>query len=276
MPQIAATAGERSNDIGMTQAVMEEQLHRLAPFHHAVDLPYGLRTYVPEASRQERERTRLQSLMDHGWPSLLAACGGSLRGLRVLDVACNCGGFSVAAARSGADQVLGFDVEPHYVAQANFIKDALELKNVDFQVMRLDDLDSKLHGSFDVAFCFGILYHLEDPVGGLKKIADVTDKLIMIDTTLMRVPYINFLLRHPLWHMRVVPAVGDEAKNISTSRWRKRDHLQFSPNARAVKDLLRYVGFGDVVQVRPEAKNLEKRYYKGTRATFIAKRAEDD
>jgi SAM-dependent methyltransferase len=276
MPQVAEAARGRGDDIGMTKAKMEDELRRLAPFHHAVDLPHGLRTYVPEASRQERERTRLRSLIEHGWPSLLAACGGSLRGLRVLDVACNCGGFSVAAAQSGADQVVGFDVEPHYVEQANFIKNALGLDNVNFHVMGLDDLDFKIHGSFDVAFCFGILYHLEDPVRGLKKIADVTDKLIVVDTTLMRVPYINSLLRQPLWHMRVVPAVDEGAKNISTSRWRKRAHCQFSPNARAVKDLLRYVGFGDVEQLRPKAKNLERRYYKGTRATFIARRREDD
>lgn len=269
---IDSSAAEIDEECGVSKVELEQELRRLAPFHHDIALPYGLRTYLPEASRQERERTRMRSFVDHAWPALLDGCGGSLQGLRVLDVACNCGGFSVQAARDGADYVLGFDVEDHYLEQANLIKRALGLRNVDFRSLRLEELDASLHGRFDVAFCFGILYHLENPVLGMQKLAAVTDKLIVVDTTLMRVPYLNSLLRQPLWHMRVVPAVREDAKNISTSRWRKREHCQFSPNAVAVKELLRYVGFGDVTQVNPEASGLEKRYRNGTRATFVAKR----
>lgn len=154
----------RDQEGSMNKAELERELRRLAPFHHDIDLPYGLRTHLPEASRQERERTRMKTLVDHAWPALLDACGGSLKGLRVLDVACNCGGFSVQAVRSGADYVMGIDIADHYLEQAKLIKKALGFRNVDFQSLRLEDLDPEVHGRFDVAFCFGILYHLENPV----------------------------------------------------------------------------------------------------------------
>jgi tRNA (mo5U34)-methyltransferase len=103
---------------------MKNELRRLAPFHHDIELPYGLATYVPELSRRSIERTRLPNLLAHAWPPLLEMCGGTLKGRRVLDVACNCGGFSVEAARSGADFVLGTDVVDLYLEQARFVKAA--------------------------------------------------------------------------------------------------------------------------------------------------------
>jgi tRNA (mo5U34)-methyltransferase len=263
---------ERQPTARLTKSEIEEKLRQLAPFHHNIDLPYGLKTYLPEAARHDRERTRVQSFVEHAWPSILEACGGSLKGLRVLDLACNCGGFSVLAAQSGADYVLGVDVEPHYIEQAGFIKQALGIDNIHFEVRRIEELDPAVHGRFDVTFCFGILYHLQYPVWTMQQIAELTDKLIVVDTHLLRFPYINPFISSPLWDMRLVPAVDESARNITTSRWRKKMHCQMTPNVAAVKALLTSIGFGDVTYLKPKARNLEKRYYKGKRGTFIGRR----
>ena len=110
---------------------MEAQLAELAPFHHAIELPFGLSTYDAATARHDRERTRLRSLIDHLWPRMLEAHGGSLAGLRVLDIACNCGGFAIEAARAGAAEVVGIDVDPHYIRQAEFIRVQVELPDPD-------------------------------------------------------------------------------------------------------------------------------------------------
>jgi tRNA (mo5U34)-methyltransferase len=252
---------------------LQAAVERLAPFHHAIDLPYGLSTYLPAASRQDRERTRVQSLLDHAWPSIIAACGGSLAGKRVLDVACNCGGFSVHSARAGASYVLGIDIEPHYIEQANLVKEALNLQNLDIQRLDLMDLKPSKHGAFDLVLFFGILYHLENPVLSLKRVSAVASSVLVVDTTLMKVPIINSILdRWPMWHMRRVTGVDSTATNITTSRWRPKEFCQFSPNSRAVTNLLEYCGFTDVERLKPTAHGLEKRYYSGRRATFIAKK----
>lgn len=266
-----ASQAVTSNDgAAMSRAAIESELKRLAPFHHAIDLPHGLSTHLPEFSRQEREKTRLKTLIDHAWPSILEACGGSLKGKRVLDIACNCGGFAVTAAQAGADYVLGIDIEDHYLEQANFIRDALALDNLEYRKVHLEDLTPERVGRFDLILCFGILYHLENPVLSLKRIAGVADGVLVVDTTLMRIPVINNLLRRwPMWHMKCVPAVDDTAWNITTSRWRKAEFLQFYPNPAAVIELMRYVGFDGVRQLPATVKGLEPRYYGGTRATFI-------
>ena len=57
----------------------------------------------------------------HFMPYLLQALGGSLRGKRVLDIACNSGFWSIQCALLGAD-VVGFDARAELIEQANLIK----------------------------------------------------------------------------------------------------------------------------------------------------------
>ena len=73
-----------------------------------------------------------------------------------------------------------------------------------------------------------------------------------------------------MWHMRRVAGVDSKASNITTSRWRPEEFCQFSPNSRAVTSLLEYSGFTDIERLKPTVRGLEKRYYNGRRATFIA------
>ena len=56
--------------------------------------------------------------------------------------------------------VLGIDIVEHYIEQANFVKGALDLEQVEFKVMDIDSVDESIVGLFDITFCFGILYHL--------------------------------------------------------------------------------------------------------------------
>ena len=253
----------------MTKEELEAGVRALAPFHHAIDLPEGVSTFVPDMSRRPRERTRIDSLVRHAWPDLLAACGGSLEGKRVLDVACNCGGFSVEASRSGAARVLGIDVAEHYIRQAQFVQEALGLEGVEFRTQDLLDLDPERE-RFDVTFCFGILYHLENPILAMRRLAAVTEHAMLIDTAVLRHP---LLRRKPLWRMNFPPPATAASQDATTSLWRKHQRFcQFSPSARAVTELLQFLGFAHVTRLKPRVSGLEKRYYKGTRATFLAVR----
>jgi tRNA (mo5U34)-methyltransferase len=256
----------------MSRSEMEAQLAELAPFHHAIELPFGLSTYDAATARHDRERTRLRSLIDHLWPHMLEAHGGSLAGLRVLDIACNCGGFAIEAARAGAAEVVGIDVDPHYIRQAEFIRDALGYDNVSYRVARLEDLDVAETGSFDVVFFFGILYHLADPVGALTRISALARDMIAVDTSMLRFRYVDNLVKWPLWRMKVVPAMRDSDHDITTGRWRTAASAQFYPNQVAVRELLHFAGFDGVELLKPTSPNLERRYYQGKRATFVARK----
>jgi tRNA (mo5U34)-methyltransferase len=257
--------------MALTQEEVRDGIRDLAPFHHAIDLPYGLSTHVPELAERDLERTRIANLVKHLWPALLATCGGTLKGKRVLDIACNCGGFSVEAVKSGAEQVLGIDIVDRYVEQAKFIRDALGYEQLDFRKMDVGDLDAADVGMFDVTFCFGILYHLEDPVGTMRKISAVTKSVIAVDTGLYRLPGKpgeDLLDRHAVWQMNFPPP----EKSSTTNQWRHGAVCQLRPTAGAVVELLKFLGFSRVEFLEPKDQSLERRYLSRDRGTFIASR----
>ena len=152
----------------MTKQELQSQLEKLAPFHHNIELPYGLNT--EQYSLRPIDYTRSPSFISHAFPPLLNICGGTLKEQRVLDIGSNCGGFAFEAKKHGADYVLGIDSVDHYVAQAQFIKRVLELTRIDFKTMAADALDPSLTDLFDVTFCCGVLYHFENPVYTMKKL----------------------------------------------------------------------------------------------------------
>jgi tRNA (mo5U34)-methyltransferase len=258
--------------MAMSEEQLRGRIRELAPFHHAVELPYGLNTHLPEMAHRDVERTRVDSLMRHGWPQLLQACGGSFRGRRVLDIACNSGGFSVEAVKAGADYVLGIDIVDRYLEQAQFIKEALEYDNLEFRKIDVFDLAPEITGGpFDVVLCFGILYHLEDPIRGMKAMANLATHAMLVDSNLMRPRYgSRFFRDRPLWRMEVV-GVG-KTTNETTNLWRQGLSCQFSPTERAVLDLLGFLGFEHSRFLPPTESNLEPRYYKRSRGTFLGVR----
>jgi len=263
----------------LTEQEIRDEVHRLAPFHHKIDLPHGLSTHVPELSRRPIEFTRLDNLVKHAFPTLMQACGGSLQGKRVLDVACNCGGFSVKAAKYSAEYVLGIDLMDHYIEQANLIKNALELEQVEFKTMSVENLDESVVGLFDVTFCFGILYHFENPILAMKRLASVTKGMMLIDTTVIPTksyinrfirPFIKDFINKPLWEMGFPGISKKDAKSASTSLWRaEKSVAELIPNEEAVVELLKFLGFSQVGKIAPK-EGLEQRYYNGLRATFLA------
>ncbi len=137
--------------------------------------------------------------------------------------------------------------------------------------MTIEDLSRDNVGRFDVALCFGILYHLEDPVRAMKGLASVTRRVMVVDTDVVRLGgVLPFVRSEPLWLMSVVQPGGSEEE--TTNLWRQGASCQFRPTAQAVEKLLWFLGFGEVRRLKPTEKGLERRYYKGTRATFIAVR----
>jgi tRNA (mo5U34)-methyltransferase len=251
--------------VPLSQPELEAEVRRLGPFHHGVDLPHGVSTQSRETIRGKGEFNRMRDLQVGAWPTIVEHFGGSLAGQRVLDVGCNCGGFSVRAARDGAEYVLGVDVVDRYIEQAGFIKRALELDALDFRVLGIEDIDRDQLGSFDVTLFFGLLFHLENPVPAMRRLASVTDRMMVVDTNIDKG-------RRPLWRMKVVGAPNPD--NPSTSLWRPEEGaIQLMPTQSALERLLNFLGFATVTRLEPHP-DQARRYHNGTRATFVALRAD--
>jgi SAM-dependent methyltransferase len=110
---------------------------------------------------------------------------GGLAGRSVLDCACNCGGYLFWSKELGAGRCFGFDVRSHWIDQAEFLRrHRLGPGDVELAVSDLYDVPKLGLEPFDVTIFKGILYHLPDPVTGLKIAADLTREVMIVNTAL--------------------------------------------------------------------------------------------
>jgi tRNA (mo5U34)-methyltransferase len=102
----------------------------------------------------------------------------SLDGKSFLDVGCWGGGFCYEAACRGADKVLGID----YVPSFNWETNAQE--EIDFLIMDVFSPNFLALPIFDVVLCLGVLYHVSDPVGLLRRLHMKTKELLVLETVI--------------------------------------------------------------------------------------------
>jgi len=142
---------------------------------HNIRLAEGLYTISAEPTGDEVKLRRVTQLA-------LDVCGGSLGGVRVLDLACLEGMYALEFARRGAE-VVAIEGREANIEKARFAARTLELE-VDFQLGDVRDLTSERHGTFDVVLALGILYHLDAPdlfsLAG--RIAGVCRRALILDT----------------------------------------------------------------------------------------------
>lgn len=252
-----------------TKQEIISEINRLAPFHHRIALPHGLNTCDPNLSHKKIQYNRLNSLVKRAFPLLLEIYGGTLKGKRILDVACNCGGFSIEAAKLGADYVLGIDIVEHYIKQANFIKSVLNFNQIDFKCMDMNDMTPSTMGKFDITFCFGILYHMDNPILSMQRLSSVTKHIMLVDTSIMHKK--SFFKQKPMWLMKFPSEYNSNTKTSTTAHWRESKKVaQLKPNETAVVELLRFLGFSTITKVKPKFTDLERRYLSGSRVTYLA------
>jgi tRNA (mo5U34)-methyltransferase len=160
---------------------------RLAPWHLLVEI-------TPEVSTRDfadapypesfgwvnliDPRERFTATLEKIYPDRLA-------GRSVLDCACNCGGFLFWARELGAGPCDGIDVRPHWIEQAQFLSANRTAASDDmrFETRDVYDLADSGLEPFDVVLFNGILYHLPDPIAGLKIAAELTRELLIINTS---------------------------------------------------------------------------------------------
>lgn len=104
---------------------------------------------------------------------------GDKRHLRLADLGCLEGGYSVEFARMGL-QVLGIEVREKNIVACNYVKSHTNLPNLEF--VKDNALKIAKYGFFDVVFCCGLLYHFDMPKHFLETLSTVTTKLVILQT----------------------------------------------------------------------------------------------
>jgi tRNA (mo5U34)-methyltransferase len=206
------------------QARLAERVASLR-WYHRIPLPGGIVT--PGVSDAYRVVSRLR-------------LPESLAGRAVLDVGAWDGYYSFACAQRGARRVLATDSfawsGESWGSKDGFLlaREALGLGDVvDDQFIDVMDLSPEtLDGTFDVVLFLGVLYHLRDPITALERVASVCEDLLIVETELA----LHWL---PWPAARVYP---ERELNNDDTNW-------YAYNVRALKGLLRRVGFDDLAVV---------------------------
>ncbi len=218
-------------------------------------------------------------LLDQEWNELGIP---PLRGKTVLDIGAWDGYFSFRAEREGAARVVALDhyvwctrlveqqayyrrtretgeeyVAPHLnpamwdsralPGRAGFdlarsrLGSQVEAAVVDFAN---DDLSGL--GIFDVVIFAGVLYHLEDPMGAMRRLASLTNEVAIIRTVAVHVPRVS----SAMWEFYP----GAELEGDSSNWW--------APNRSALEGAVIAAGFRDFVShsVTPTGEDAVARY----------------
>jgi SAM-dependent methyltransferase len=108
----------------------------------------------------------------------LAGLGLPLEGKTVLDVGCGVGHLAQFFVRRNC-KVTCVDGRPENVASLRQRYPGIEAHVADVQRDPLGRF-----GTFDVVLCYGLLYHLEDPLGGLRNVASAVKDLLLLETVI--------------------------------------------------------------------------------------------
>ncbi len=91
-----------------------------------------------------------------------------LKGSRIADIGCHNGYFMFRMAHYQPELIIGFEPHPRHYYNFQLMQNYAQISNVHYEIFDADQI-SHYPSFFDHIFCLGLLYHLVDPIGTLKK-----------------------------------------------------------------------------------------------------------
>jgi tRNA (mo5U34)-methyltransferase len=253
--------------MAFTKEHLEEMVHSVPFWWHSIDLGQGVITKGLKTAEQLGHELRALQLPD-------------LRGKSVLDIGAWDGFYSFEAERRGAKRVLALDqhvwacaewgdlaeydekylpeckqkgVQPIPITQTPYGKpDELPGRvgfdtarralgsRVEFLVADFRAMDLGALGTFDVVLFLGLLYHMENPLVSLKRLAAVTREVAVIETHAVAIPGYEDLALCEFY--------DTDELNGDWSNW-------WGPNLKGLLSMCRVAGFRRVETVQgPDAR----------------------
>ena len=254
MVSVPGTSDAVTNRAGDDDAVYDEIRSR--PWFYDFDLPNGsfTRSYLHE-SVAPIHPTRLEML----WRALEPIVQERWSEFTAIDIACHQGYFASHLARRGCRSVKAVDARAEHVAGARLIARAYNLSNLTVEQRDVSKVSAADLGVFDIALVFGLLYHVENPVGLLRLARAITRRVCLVETQIApeirgSVDWGSRLAQHP-----IVGTFGivDET-GITSEPESNLTEISLCPSLDALLWIMRRVGFSRVEVVPPPADAYEQ------------------
>lgn len=185
--------------------------------------------------------------------------GVSLSGRRAIDIACHQGWFATKLLEQGADEVLAVDARAEHIADVELIRETLGLERLRTLQRDVHALDPAELGRFDVVLLLGLIYHLENPIGALRRAHALCRDLCLVETQIVpgmsgMVDYGSYRFVRPLKGSFGVIDETDDTHGPEAST----TGICLVPSIEALFWIMRKVGFARVELLPPPADAYEQ------------------
>ena len=213
------------------------------------ELPDGTKTesYLPEVARQIHA-TREKALRKY-----LSKSAGEYSD--ALDISCHEGYFSLILSEF-FDNVTGLDKNHESLEKAKLISSVLGRERIRYENLSIEMWNDKKN--VDFVLCYGLLYHVENPVQILRKLATLANKTVCIETQVL--PFeTNCSIEDGsyLWQREMTGMFG-LCVDYSSSPEGGLTDLALVPSRQTLIFLLKQFGFKTVSFYTPEINDYEQ------------------
>jgi SAM-dependent methyltransferase len=161
---------------------LEDRISAFPQWNYRFEFDNGASTFVPDGRLVNRHEQRRRYFFE----ALLRLYGGSLKGLRILDLGCGAGFWALQAIEAGADFVLGLDSKEAFVEQAELVFEAKAVDRARYRFELADVFEREPVGQFDLVLCLALVNHTSRPVELFELMAATGAEILLIETELVR------------------------------------------------------------------------------------------
>lgn len=162
---------------------LREELARQPNWMYPWPLPGGLRLTLLNPELESVHSTRAE-LIEPAVRDTLARSAEAT----ALDLACSEGWFAHKLLDWGARSVVGVDIRPQNIRRAELMRQHFKIapERLALQQANIYDLPISSDEQFDVVLLLGLVYHVEDPMGALRRARARTRTLMVVESQLTR------------------------------------------------------------------------------------------
>lgn len=162
---------------------LQAELEREPKWMYPWSLPGGRQPPLLAPELGSVHQTRAEMIEAPVREALAASNGGT-----AVDLACSEGWFAHRLLDWGAGRVLGLDIREQNVRRAELMRAHLGVPadRLTFRQSDVQGLPLAPEETFDVVLLLGLIYHVEDPVGIIRRARALTRRLTVIESQLTR------------------------------------------------------------------------------------------